>query len=133
MAILISSGTAAQNISEQAQSKWEDSYEFYRTTIRLSDAVVTAKCENLLREILKTIDENNICESDDQCGLMGEDPFGPWIPVRNEVVQTLGERMREYKDICNNDTLNLATEPQFVHAAVCWKNKCTVRTSRVPQ
>ena len=118
----------AQMAATQETSRWVDSYNSYRATIRELDQDRRTKCEKELYDILTTIDGYQACSNDSECTLVSEEPFGSTVPVRRDASAALLENMKAYRESCNGESIESYYNTELKHDPVCWKNVCMVKT-----
>lgn len=106
--------------------KWLDSYDYLKFTIKDLDPAKKEKCEALLYDILKSIDDNRSCITDSDCMLLKQDPFGPDIPIRKDKGPMALEKMTAYKESCDNGLIQIVGG--MYSLPVCWQNKCMIKT-----
>jgi hypothetical protein len=112
-----------------AKRNWVDSFDRYRSTMRsLSPAAGTA-CESQLHHILMSIDQNQTCSDDSECTLLGEEPFGPTVPVRASSGKALTSDMKQFRQSCYDESRYVGYNTDLVHRPACVMNRCVVKTS----
>jgi hypothetical protein len=111
------------------ERKWADSFERYKSTMRSLSPTAAKACESQLNRILSSIDQNQGCSVDSECTLVGEEPFGPTVPVRAESGNALTADMKQFRQSCHNESRQVGYNTDLVHMPACVKNRCMVKTS----
>ena len=117
--------TSAQEIKN---STWSQSYESYRQDIKQMPKKDRTKCEQLLNEVLNDLDTKNKCNTDEDCTLLDQDPFGNTAPILKREAKETKSKMRKYNENCVDPSKRFVPNRELVHLPVCWKNKCMVKT-----
>ena len=107
---------------------WSQSYENIRTHMKPLSPTERGKCEKLLREILDDLDTNNTCNSDADCSLIDQDPFGGTVPILTRDVDDVKSKMKTYGDKCDEGSFHAARDKELENVPVCWKHRCMVKT-----
>ena len=117
--------TSAQEI---ANTTWSQSYEQYRTDIKPMPEKEKIECEQRLREILNDLDTKNRCNTDEDCTLLDQSPFGNTVPIlKKEAVETQS-KIKKFNDARVDQSRHFVPNKELSHLPVCWKNKCMVKT-----
>jgi len=119
----------AQGPGAERPRKLADSFATYKSHIRPLSTAATKACEVQLHGILKAIDEGQACAADSECTLVGEEPFGPSVPVRTSGAKALSSDMKQFKGSCNNESMRSFYNKELVHEPACVQNRCIVKTS----
>ena len=119
----------AQGQGAERPRKWVDSFTAYKSHIRPLSPAATKACEAQLHRILKAIDENQACAVDSECALVGEEPFGPTVPVRTSEAKALSSDMKQFNGSCNTEPMRAFYNKELVHQPACVENRCMVKTS----
>jgi hypothetical protein len=109
-------------------ARWIDSYDTFKMGIRHDDTASRRKCEDLLYNILKRIDDNNYCEKNIDCTLLSEAPFGAAVPIRKDAAPGILETMRSYKESCDNGAFHGVVHPAIKNEPACWGGRCMVKS-----
>ena len=121
--VAISPGQASD-----AKPKWAESFDRYKSTMRSLDAAATKACESRLHGILSAIDQNQGCAVDSECTLIGDEPFGPTVPVRAASGPTLAGDMKQFRQFCYDESNVAGYNRDLVHTPACVMNRCMVKT-----
>jgi hypothetical protein len=128
-AVRLAVAFAACLASLSAAGRWVDSFERYKSTMRPLNPAAAKTCEGHLRRILTSIDENQSCGSDSECALVGEEPFGPTVPVRTNNRDTVLADMKQFRQACYDESHAVHHNTDLVHMPACVKTRCMVKTS----
>lgn len=120
---------SAQLNGESTTHKWIDSFGSYRQDINPNNKDQISTCQEKLKSVLTEIDSNQDCESDAQCALVGQEPFGHTVPVRADVADSLVAKMKDFRELCISESYQAFYNPDLVHTPICLKRKCMVETS----
>jgi hypothetical protein len=119
----------AQGPVPERQHTWADSFGAYKSYIRPLSPAATKACERHLHRILKAIDENQACAANSDCVLVSEEPFGYTVPIRMRSAKAVSVDMKQFRDSCNNESIEAGHSNKLVHIPMCVKNRCMVGTS----
>jgi len=108
---------------------WSQSYESYRTDIKPMPEKEKMECEQRLKEILNDLDTKNKCNTDEECTLLEQDPFGNTVPILKKDSDKTKSKMTNYNEKCVDPSKHFVPNKELVHSPVCWKNKCMVKTN----
>ena len=120
---------SAQLNGASTTHKWIDSFGSYRQDINPKNRDQISTCEGKLKSVLTEIDANQGCESDAQCALVGQEPFGDAVPVRADVADSLVAQMKDFRELCVSESYQAFYSPDLVHTPICLKRRCMVETS----
>ena len=126
--LIVAVPSNAEDVRDE-NHKWADSYEQFKMHIRFLDGDARNKCEILLLDILKGIDEATYCKDNDECTLIDHLPFGPSVPIRMDTSKTMRNMMSDFNESCSNDRSISIKSNELINEPICWKNKCMVQTS----
>jgi hypothetical protein len=115
--------------SPGAERKWADSFARYKSTMRSLSPAAAKACESQLHRILGSIDQSQTCSGDSECTLVGEEPFGPTVPVRTASGKALAADMKQFRQSCYNESRHVGYNSDLGHMPACVKNRCMVKTS----
>jgi hypothetical protein len=114
---------------EPENTTWSQSYESYRTDIKPMPEKEKIKCEQRLHEILNDLDTRNNCDTDEECTLLDQKPFGNTVPMLKKDAEQTKSKMKKYNETCVDPSKHFVPNKDLVHLPVCWKNRCMVKTS----
>ena len=114
--------------SSDAERKWAENFDRYKSTMRSLSPAATKTCESRLHRILSAIDQNQTCDVDSECTLVGEEPFGPTVPVQVASGTALMVDMKEFRQSCYDESHRGGYNSNLVHMPACVKNRCMVKT-----
>ena len=109
--------------------KWAENFDRYKSTMRSLSPAATTACESRLHRILSSIDQNQNCGVDSECTLVGEEPFGPTVPVRIASGTALMVDMKQFRQSCYDESHRGGYNSDLVHIPACVKHRCMVKTS----
>jgi len=107
---------------------WSQSYEDIRKNMKPLSPSEKSKCEKLLRELLNDLDTKNSCNSDRDCSLIDQEPFGATVPILTKDADDVIKKMKTYSDKCDNGSFHVVRDKELENIPVCWKHKCMVKT-----
>ena len=115
--------------SADAEHKWTEYFDRYKSTLRSLSPAAAKACENRLHRILSAIDGSQSCAVDSECTLVGEEPFGPTVPVRATSGPALTIDMKQFRQACYDESHRGGYSSDLAHMPACLKNRCVVKTS----
>jgi len=117
-------------MAENQEGGWTGVFDLFRSHFKPLSESEIAYCENLLQGILYDLDEKNLCNGTDDCGLINQEPFGSTVPFPKQHITSMEIRMKEYCSRCDDGFAHFVKRDYLVHEPICVEGKCMVRTSK---
>lgn len=120
---------SSNGLIAEEQKGWSANFELMSSHIKSTTKTEKNYCENLLKSILHDLDTLNQCNSDKECSLIDQEPFGDTVPFPTSQVTSMKARMKEYCERCNDEFFNQIINQDLINKPVCVDKKCKVSTS----
>jgi len=114
--------------ANENDADWLSSYPKLRKMFKSLSSSEEVYCEGLLRSILSALDNNNQCNTDENCILIDKPPFGITVPIPKILAKDVSGKMTEYGKRCDGGYSHFIRNDDIYFVTVCFDGKCMVKT-----